>query len=201
MKPVSARDHVAQIQCDAEKAFASHALLRNDADRWRIGRPGSSTYWADIVAMSMGGLVVWGDIELVCFAYGPKDPVARVHWMTTSDLSYVQEKAQIGSRHRGVATQFDPGVALHELRARIEESVADGLQMDARHVEAIEDAIVAIRRGDGEDEMRRILYDAGLDTEWLCDVGVVTSTAVIYAHAAVKRLAALLEEKAGKSDE
>lgn len=108
----------------AASLFAEHVITKRDTGRWLLKHPKRGAYWCEIVAMAHGGLCVWGDLDLVMFAYCThSDPVEVVHWMGRhgDSMDYVAEKAATGSsrpRH-----EFDSDTACEDLKERLREYV------------------------------------------------------------------------------
>lgn len=109
-----------------ENAFKDHVIRSRSQGRWRLRKRDHSEYWCEIVAMGGGGLCVWGDIDLVLFAYCSNSlPIAMVRWMGgTKSMDYVAEKANIGGG-RNSSEEFDADAAVEDLEELLREYVID----------------------------------------------------------------------------
>lgn len=165
-----------------DEAFAKHAL--EDVSKpgcWQIGRPGDSMYWAEIVEVARGRLVVHGDIAMVVFQ-GSYRGRQLMEWAAASHLGYLSGKIVAGPVHT-----YDRDVAIGDLRARLAE-IGD----PNKGVE-LEEAIRALRNGEDIPDVTREIYTQLPESiDWLSDIGKVIDPAVYYAHGALMRLAALL---------
>lgn len=202
---------VAEVEVRARGDFSRHQATVIGPGHWRIRRPDSGQFWADIVVMGQG-LAVWGDIEACVFAYHSGSPEELVAWVAGMRLdSYAMEKAQIGM---GAAmTRFVDNVAVHDLRQRLkdaEEEFDDAwaeerwnsagvLQPTPKAIfkNAIVGAIEGIKMGWPGPETHRYVYERVSDVdpdawEWVEDIGMVLAPRVICAVAAVRRLHELL---------
>lgn len=94
---------------------------------WQIGRPGTSCYFAEVIATpSCGALVVHGDVETCRFAAADRDPLARLGWMGNrhpNDFSYPAEKARIGMGGDFLTSEFSESAA----RRQVLESRREGI--------------------------------------------------------------------------
>jgi len=184
----------------ASAAFQDHRITKSGSDRWVIKGPHGGQFWTEIVSLEGAKLFVHGDIDCVLFAYAGKHygPEQKVRWIGNSSLDYAREKASIGTGHE-VANDIDTDVAIWELY----ELLRDGAEYEDPSVlknrDEIEDGISALKYGEHVDVVMHQLYQAGVDPEWIGSLGRVVSSRVAYAHAAVKRLAELLEEEKQKS--
>lgn len=183
IKAISRRDYHRQLEVYATARFSQHDYVVARGDRhWTISRSGYQPYWADVVILSNGGVVVWGDVELVCFAYGPRgEPLDCLAWMADSEFEYAAGKANIGS---GMSlTRRSHEVALAELKD-LRSSSSDPTELTAINI-----AIAMVRREEPFEDIDRHLFDANVD---LPNVGHVIDSRVAMALAACRRLYHLL---------
>jgi hypothetical protein len=193
----------------AEAAFAHHQIRESSEGRWvlmeRDGRGWQPYYWTEVVILRGGKLLAHGDIDSVIFeAYVHyRDPLNVLAWMGRHPLadSYAVQKASKGTGSE-LALTTDPDVCRHELHERLEELYRDTAELVAQgeptraedeRAEHLRDALEMLARGGGVEEVRRELYDAGEDPESIHRLGEVPSARVFYAHAAIRRLQALLD--------
>jgi hypothetical protein len=200
----------------AATAYADHQIRESQEGRWVIMRPSvggkgwDGVYWTEILCTYGNGLYVDGDIEPVVFRYGPEDPLARVHWMAHRKHAwdvYFREKAGIGTGGRDLLQRFDPDIAKGDLEELIEE-LRDGRDLSdlpaetIRQMDAVRDDAIGALRFDEDttpEDVCRELYRVGLWEE--CEgLGMVPSSRMFYAHAALQRLYHLLKER-GDYDE
>lgn len=213
---LSADQWVSLRQAQAQIDFRDHKLSVVGPGHWRIYRPDSSAFWTQIVAMGPG-LAVWGDIDACVFAFHSGKPEVLVSWIAGSEGSYLLEKARIGMGYPMV--DFVPEVAVYELRQRLKDAEEEfdedwekrriiGLphpwapqdgSFSPKEVmtEAVSEAIDAAQRGEPAEVVHRELYEgvSKVDQdawEWVGDIGMVMSSRVIYAAAAVRKLHELL---------
>ncbi len=165
--------------------FTQHELLGDEAywdggsgARWCIGRPNSNMLRMEVIAGTIGSLVVHGDFDLVRFAcYGDRsDAWSRLRWLGSrgSDYDYVYEKAQIGTGHQ-FSRAYDSTVA----RADIESELAD-LELDGEPAALIDVLRSALPWVDEQHELRQYLadHDEGWDL-WERSYGEVIPPSVI----------------------
>ena len=189
--------YLADHETSASRSFARHEIAEESEEgRWLLQDPNSSNCWTEIICVRGGGLYVDGDIEPVVFRYGPKHPIARVHWMGRCPHAwdtYFQEKATIGTGTRGsgsVLSTFAYRIAVADLAEYRDESESDDKK--AALQEIIEDVNDETRAHD----VGRALYEAGHDLwELSGHVGIVPSTRMFSVHAALQRLSRLLHAK------
>lgn len=190
MKPTSRKDYEENLRRLAVQAFAQHDVLTTvGPGHWRIKNSKNGHHWADIVVLGMGGIAVWGDIEAVVFAYGPRReaPEDVIAWLAGSALGYAREKASIGMTGIGDRTE-DAEVALWDVLAELEHE-------DGPHAVALRRAADDLRRGDPVESVRNELFDAGLDGEVAGSIGEVVAPRVVYALEAVNRLHEMLKAR------
>jgi hypothetical protein len=194
MKAISRRDYEKDLQEQARKDFSGHDTYRViSPSQWRIFKPGTSTFWAEIAVMG-SAVAVWGDIDGCFFAYGPssKHPEDVLRWLAGSNLGYAREKASIGMTSIGHETDL-PEVALHrlhEMRTEYVEENDDG-RFDTL-IAAIEESCDQLETGSTVQDLREFLYDHSFDIGEIARIGRVTTARVIYALEAVNKLVQLM---------
>jgi hypothetical protein len=189
----------------AMQAFEHHQIVQQSEGRWLLQRPHKdhwddpktrwdSIYATEIICTSHGGLYVDGDIDHVIFRYGPKHPEARVRWMGERCGAwdcYLHEKAIIGTGRERI-DEWNPLVAqddLEQLYKEIAESENPGKDV----LTEIQD-LMQWHINDGRDFVIRTLLYTGYFDE-VPDVGMVVAPRVFYAHAALRRLCHLMDQK------
>lgn len=97
--------HVETHRLQAAKSFSRHAITKRSEGRWLLQQsyPDGKRDWtmaAEIICLEANAIYVGGDIYGATFAYGPRDPVARVRWIgECTDLGYyVAAKKLIAAR-------------------------------------------------------------------------------------------------------
>ena len=175
-----------------------HVISKRSEGRWLLQRPHEGGGWdwtfaAEVIALAGGALYVGGDIDHMIYAYGPKDPIARVHWLgALTDLGYyVAQKARIRMcRARDTVDEWDSATAHEELRAHVAENPEE-----LENEEALEEACAQETREMFLNHATKALegHDAW---ETVAEMGERLSPAVIYSHAALARLSRLLSEEA-----
>ncbi len=183
----------------------------------------ASTYWFEAVVLGGGELYVHGDISGVHFAHhGSGTPEAIVRWIGghPSVDGYIAEKAAIGmnlpTSAEDVLTALDDGVWFDDAIRHLEETGAPVSWEHIRTTKDIGDPPLCIgqtsfvasappwlvtvlddlsRGSDPRDLVNELrdshqAYEAGALTEW----GRVPSARLVYAHGALARLVALLDE-------
>lgn len=183
-----------QQMADYERSFADHQLLKIDElephrAMLRIGRPGTCIFLTEI-AISLGHIVLWGDISTVAFMGGDGGPwQSQLEWLGggRDDFRYCASKASRGSGHK-TAWDTDERVA----RADLLEARRNGY-IDA---EQARDAFDALTGGHSVDMVKNDLYQAGVDSELVCDLGEIVSPSVLCAVAALRKAHQLVCEGA-----
>lgn len=222
------RQYGERLWRQSREAFVNHELKSSGEGRWTIMQRHKDGGWdwhmaAEIVCMWNRAIVVNGDIDAVVFAYGPKEPEARVRWMGKhTDMSYVQEKAQIGTTSRDLVETYEPDVArtdliwhirerLEELKAyegsdTVDQAIAKLIKPDSgitiyNSGDKCLDAFAEAYRWqteDGHHALFNFLYNfdgAEFESETIAGIGMVIAPRVFYAQAALARLCELLEQK------
>lgn len=162
-----------------------------------------SEYWCEITEGYGGHLHVGGDITSVVFAHYPTHPDqlpgTMVRWMGRKPFpsSYVCEKARIGSSYDGVAWAYDHNVAVADFEAWLRERHED----DPDRAPLDPDTIRSAKRGlaDGDPPhiaMEHMPTAIAIDSEIWGTWGRVLSPSVVFAWAALNRLAQILDEVA-----
>lgn len=190
----------------ARKAYAEHQIERSSEGRWLLFRRRDdgtrmSEFWTEIIALEHGGLLVDGDIDPVIFRYGPVDPEVRVRWMGSRKFAhdrYFQEKANTGTGGSLFET-WNPDAARDDLlemeaglRGESEDSCGEPNLKAADQVAHVREYYL----NDGRDCALLNLYEIdGVDSEELGRIGMVTTSRLYYAHAALARLVVLLDAR------
>jgi hypothetical protein len=185
-------DRKRQLSAEAARSYAKHEIVSETNGRWLIkeryedGKGWKGGFWAEIIVLRGGGLLVTGDMESVIFRYGPEHPRAAVAWMArrkTADDRYFLEKATIGSGPDSVQ-KWDLDVARDDIREL--EKDEDYEEFRERLVEIREDEL------ESRDLLLAGLYELDFESEVISDIGMVVDTHLYFAHAALQRLDRLL---------
>lgn len=193
-----------ELSKDAQASFAEHMIVRRSTGRWLLKKPGTGIFWVEVVELAGGYLLVHGDIDCIVFGVyiDPCNPGERVRWMASrsrGDDAYLIEKATIGMGMRSDELLFDYSPEqfrwqLEELRALESEQelhIDDDDVSAPSTLDAYDDAL-ACYLDEGPQAAQRILANAGIEAEDLPD-GRVISARPVFAHAALRRLAELLD--------
>lgn len=190
--------HLSNNERLAQETFARHVIREESEGRWLIEDPEHpANCWTEVICTYGKGLYVDGDIEPVVFRYGPEHPLARVSWMASREHAwdrYFREKATIGSGARADLDYWSRKVAA----ADIDEIIMIGAKDEALNREewdALREARDSLKLDSfSRDDMCSVLYEIGM-WEDCSSVGIVPSTRLFHAHAALQRLYALLIER------
>jgi hypothetical protein len=193
----------------AKEAFGQHVIAREDSGRWLLKQPNNgSHFWTEIICVEGRGLYIDGDIEPVVMRYGPTDFEARVRWMASrkdGGDSYFVEKASIGMGGRGVDVEmWESQIARDDLRDFLVDNEYAVFESDGgwKHhpdhprfdIDALYDLTRLLRHDEAsQTDMIRALVDMGVEEPYR--IGVVPAPRLFYAHAALARLDALLQER------
>lgn len=194
----------ASIAANAERAFAKHEIREAGVRSWLVAQRHPKGGWdsafaVEILALRFGAILVHGDVEYVIWSScrDSSTPRAILGWMGDHDGvdSYVVQKARIGTGDALIQT-YDPDALEEDLRdmiADVEREKGDGGDPIAlgRETDALNDAL-DIYRDEARDAVVQALYNAGIDGERLAGMGMVTDARLFFAHAALRRLCALL---------
>lgn len=201
-----------QLVKQAQNDFKDHVLKTISPVHWRIRRPNSGMFWADIVIMGNAGIGVWGDIEGCFFAYGSGAPEDIIAWMARADVEYYgRQKASIGMNGAELVDEYVGEVALYDLRQHLVQAKDEydpeewnrqrpGVpSVGVVYEDAIRDAERSVRNGENMCNVHGQLIEDIQDIEpdayeWVNSVGKVTSCRVIYALVAVRKLWELLNK-------
>jgi len=181
----------------AHKAFANHQIIKEDreAGRWLLGPNGETgNCWCEVACLEPTKLYVGGDIGPLIFAYGPKNPVARVLWLSRerSDADpvpmpddYFMEKAIIGMCGDAMIREWVNEIARADLADLVEDEEDQGVAEDMR------DEIDAAIGMEDRTEVYELLNRYG---HWeACQYfGMFATTRVFQSFAAIHRLGILL---------
>lgn len=207
---VRAMNSTDQEMAQARESFAKHEIVKWSEGRWLLKQPGTGTFWFEVVVLAGGSMIVHGDIQAVVFGHysarkdATPDATAwqMVHWMASRkrpDDHYFIEKAGIGGTADETIWTPDDDV----LRAEIVELIAA-----ARESEAAAEPDTDLRDTDLSDTLEDALDNVGSLTHEQVQHAVYealdgdaesvpqgrrVSAAMIYAHAALQRLAELLD--------
>lgn len=196
------RAYLSRTVKDAEKSFATHIITKRSEGRWLLqrihkdGRP-EWTFAAEVIALENNALFVGGDIDHVVFAYGPPDPVRRVHWMgMCNDLEYyVEQKAKIGSANGARTERWVADVMKEELEAfrqQLREEEFDDEDVDDY---AYQEALNSYEQSEFLNAATEAFSKIPDAWESYGGMGLVLSPTIIYAHAALKRLSTILRDE------
>lgn len=195
MNPISRRDYEAKMSAQADKDFAGHVIRKATESSWTIGTPdGSSIYWACICVPSPRQVVVLGDISPVVLFGGYEEPRQQVSWAGQSSIDYFCEKASIGLVGRELVWERKGEVMLDQLAWHdvADDADSDRRDGDPRHPQ-IGEAMGVVRNGDDLEDVVRYLHEEDVfDAELAGNLGMVPTTRVFYAMAALRKLHALL---------
>jgi hypothetical protein len=193
-----------RTQYFAARDFADHQLLgetywdNGRGARWLIGKPGTNIHRCEIIAGTMGSLVVHGDFDVARFAhYGDRgDAWRRLLWMADCcDVGYyVAQKASIGGGHDTVR-RWDAEVAQDDLlRLAQEYAEEDGHDYSAT-IDTLREA--ADRHFENSHEMWQFLHDAEEHDLYEYRFGEYLAPHVIVSHVALNKCAWLLRARHG----
>jgi hypothetical protein len=189
----------------ARESFARHSIVKRSEGRWLLREPGTSVFWFEVVVLAGGSMIVHGDIQAVVFGHysarrdaTPDDTAWQmVHWMASRkrpDDHYFIEKAGIGGTADETIWAPDDDV----LRAEIVELIAAARESEAAAEpdtdlrDALEDALGNVGSLTHE-QVQHAVYEALDGDAESVPQGRRVSAAMIYAHAALQRLAELLD--------
>ena len=204
-------DQLLQDMDRARTELSEHKISKSSTGRWLVKRPGTGVFWYEVVVLEGGHLLVHGDIEVVLFGtYHPAEgqspdqaAINCVKWMASRkrpDDHYFIEKASIGTGADSRIWTPDDDVLSEEIEALLQypremekddEGEIDTVYQKRR--EDLEEALESVGSSSLE-EVQRMVYDALDGDSESVPRGRRISTAMIYAHAALQRLAILLDE-------
>lgn len=196
MTVLTAAQYTEKVMRSMTEAYSTFEIAKRSDDRFLIqGRYPDSAwkgeYTTEIIALwGHSRLFVGGDIDDTVFAYGPKEPIARIYWIGRHPQfdHYILEKASIGSQPNKVQ-DFDHDLAWIELAEHLElplEEVKESLECEEEC---------------GQDAFIGAFYDSELGKnetdafEWLGGIGMLPSIRVIQAYCACRRLCELLDQE------
>jgi hypothetical protein len=190
---------VGREMAQAREAFAKHAIVKQSEGRWLLRQPDTSHFWFEAVVLAGGHLLVHGDIQAVMFGhyhaskYETPEAAARetVCWMAHRrypDDSYFVEKARIGGTADETIWTHDDDV----LRAEIAELIQEFADAHPDTLEGLQAALDSVGVDSLEETQRTVCEAFDGDTESI-PYGRRISSAMVYAHAALQRLASLLD--------
>lgn len=175
----------------AAKAFSNHDQISCEDGRWYIASSSSVFYWAEVVWLRGGKLLVHGDIEAVIFdGGGDFIGIERARFFADSDIDYITSKASMGMGS-DLAMEIDPSVMAFDLRVVFDDMRKQPPDYcDDKACISIREAIEQLNNGVPTYEVIRELYDR-VDNDWSC-IGRVPSVRIYYAHGALKKLCELM---------
>jgi len=184
----------------AEKTYSKHTITDETVDRWRLSAPDTFGFWAEVVVLSNGTLLVHGDTDPVLF--GPmidcRRPENAVHWMARSspDDSYFIGKASRAMGAAAAATIWRPSI--DAFAENLEVFIEDMDEEDDRG--PLEDMLYEARRSEDSDVegLQRAFTDA-TDADYEPRGHVISST-MIFAWAIIQRLSSLLKAREPKEE-
>ena len=194
-----------QLLRQARRAFEKHVVRSSNEThgRWLLQRPygdgkgWSSTFAVEILCLWGGQLFVGGDIDHVLFAYYSDNqrPRSRVRWMgQCRDFGYyVAQKARSGSG-REITEEYDETDAKESL-----EHLYKTAQEENWEEEILEDLkdVIDNMPSSREELIQALWHDGNIPHDVLGDMeplGMVLSTRVYYAWAALERLCNIWNE-------
>jgi len=157
---------------------------------WIIGEPGSSNLRLHISALTMGQLVLVGDLDTVGWAYGPKPPKNRLRWMARSVggiNGYFMEKLVIATgRQRDEWCEFNAELAwIQALYYRRLGYISRGVMEEVQiflHGYRIDDCI------NPYTDLLELLFQEDNDScEWAPGIGMRIKPAVFMYSAALQK--------------
>lgn len=183
----------------AREAFVKHTIAKQSEGRWLLRQPGASHFWIEVVVLAGGHLLVHGDIQAVIFGHyhahkdATPEAVARqtVYWMAQRlypDDGYFIEKASIGGTADETIWTYDEGV----LRTEIEALIRESADAHPDTLQGLQDALDSVGADSLEETQRMVCEALDGDSESI-PRGRRISSAMIYAHAALRKLASLLD--------
>lgn len=192
--------HRSDMLADAAKAFADHQITQRSDGRWLLQRQrDGKTSWiyaAEVISLAGGKLYVGGDIAFVIFAYfsDSMDHEEKVRWMgRCKDVGYyVAQKAAIGTGHK-LIDEYDGDAA----RAQVKDWLTEAHECQNDKVASKLEEVLDDYRCPWEyrHELGDYLWSA-LGSDFMSDretPGIITSSRVYYAYAALARLCDLLD--------
>jgi hypothetical protein len=219
-----ALDRVAVQAAQARKDFRNHQIVKESLGRWLVQQPDNCAFWFECVVLEGGYLLVHGDIQAVLFGIysahrdTPKDIAAlqTLYWMaqrTRPDDHYFVEKAQRGTSRDTIWT-YDEAVLRDEIRDLIREAHETEAETENKSIGRkfeTRDGFPSNKPAVRSEELEYILENVGSDTtleetqraiyelfDGDCESvpqGKIVSAAMIHAHAALQRLAELLDAR------
>lgn len=181
----------------AVAAYSSHRIIDRGTNSFVMMSPGHSAFRTTVfVDRDSGKIFVGGDIRASVFAYGPPgDTLGLIRWIgDCTDLGYyVAQKAQIGT---GISVYgFDSFLARAELADWFNGAVTELSDSNPAKLGLIQQAVStfneASEASESRDVLTRDLLSTGYDPESIHTLGDRLESWVVYAWAALNRLAEL----------
>jgi hypothetical protein len=202
--------HDRDEMANAAKAYENHQIKieRPCGTRWSLleQEPGGAwrgNLWCEIIVLAGGSVLVHGDFEPCIFSgFSGGSPREHIAWIGGhGDVSYPASKASLGLGGREYVEEIDGGVLCASLREIAEDwqnQRGEEIPEDAQ--EEIDGACDQIETSlNHQYEFQKLIMDLidaeVIDSEQASSLGVVTTRRVIMAHAALRRLHALLRER------
>ena len=201
---MSTRDE--RVIAQARQAFRNHAIRDRSAGRWLLQKRDEAGGWdwtmaAEVISLYGGSLFVGGDIDHVVFGYysDKRDHESKLRWMGECDDIgyYVVQKARIGMVGTECVDVYDPNEAEETLKGWLREARKERDDWDPESTDelivCLEEMVASVP--DTEDEIWRELWR--IDPDFAQDAGSlkVVGARVYYAHAALARLCAVLDQE------
>lgn len=188
---------LAKRSTDFRDQYSRHRIIHREHGRWYLVQNGTMHLWVEIITLRHGGLLVAGDGGSIIFGHNNSEPRHRVAWMATRDSaadSYFVEKASIGSDGVDRVMRFDDVVADLDLLWMIQTLKEEGETQLMEQVAEIRDAFSSET---GRDSMCKSLSEIDLWEEAV-HIGMVPTSPMFHAHAALQRLHHLLTQEEDK---
>jgi hypothetical protein len=122
----------------AEHVIQSQHVIDASRAIFRVGKPGSPFYAAEVAALGFGTVYVNGDVDAVVFGTcSDRTWQEKLTWLAGDNYGYAEEKASIGSSCSEMARRHDPECAKADvLRWRRDKSLDADVAREA--IEAID---------------------------------------------------------------
>lgn len=173
-------------------SFDKHLVQSSHGERiWTLTHRHDDGGWdsnmtATIALDERGTVCVFGDFSTVTFAFGPRDPFARLLWIGSKPKLSHYLASKIQERKEHVA--WDQERATRDLIEHYND-------VDMPHVSAIIDECLCSEMDQAVyfDEFYELVSEHDVDCWELFDCGEGLMNAPYWAHAAIRRLCFLLE--------
>ena len=205
-------ERAAKLHEQAKAEYAQHQIRKRSEGRWLLQKPHveggwRSEFFTEVISLAGGALYVGGDIGHVIFAYygdKPANHEAKMRWMGEhSDFGYyVHQKACIGTGSEAINTyEAEAGrQQLLDWRQDYLQQLADEREAfgedDDDEREPVLDTIAGLLDWQPDDPsvVMHTLYDECPNfMQDRYEFGTVIAPRLFFAHAALRRLCALLD--------